>query len=172
MGWMMCTGLTLQFMGFGCVGVGLLQTWRANADRPAFPRIRQATRWVRARAFRRKPKSAGSGSALSTRLTKGTGAGYPAVGLTDDMTVDAKIAAVQANALTALADAASAQRAVSTEQRARETAVAELESQIVGVEQSLMSFARGLIVQGVPLTVAGLVCAIAGLLFQVWGGVS
>ena len=165
----MCIGIALELMGFGCVAVGLWQTWQANADgRPFFHRrIRQAARWVLVNAFRRKPKSvAGSGFAVGARLTMGAAAGYASLGLTDEMTVDAKIAAVQANALRALADAASAQEAVGREQRAREKAVAELESQIAGAEQSLTSFARGLIVHGVPLTVAGLVCAIAGSLLQ------
>lgn len=167
--WTMCAGFTLELVGFAFAAFGLWQTWWANADgRPFFhPRIRNAARWTRVNVFRQKPKpvTVNLSAGMIAGLTMDASA-FVSMGLTDDMTVEAKIATVQDNALKALADASSAHGAVRQEQRAREKAVKELESRIAAAEQQLTVFAKGLVVDGIPLTVAGLVFAVIGLLLQ------
>jgi len=167
--WTMCIGFLLEFVGFGVAAFGSWQTWKANADeRPFFSaRIRKAGNWIRVEVFRRRPRTHQvTGSASGSSTVHGDAAGYVSQTLTDAMTLETKIEAVQANALKALAAAAEAHRVAVEEKRERKTAMAVLEKQIHGTQQELSKFARGLVVDGVPLTVTGLTFAVFGLVLQ------
>lgn len=161
-------GFVMEIVGLGCAAVGLWRTWHDNADgRPFFPpRVRAASRWMSRHILKRSP-AAITGQIVGVLPALGfEAAGHVSQGLNDSMTVDAKIEAVQSNALHALDRATSAGQAVEQERRERERAIEEVLARLDGAERSMTDYTKGLLVEGIPLAVGGLAAATVGLIIQ------
>src|SRR4051812_1441853 len=99
-----CLGFVLEIIGLACAARGLWRTWRDNAQGRSFfsPRVTGALGWIRVRLLRREPITV-TGQAIGIMPSfEMSAAGYALQGLSDTMSLDAKIEAVQANALNAL----------------------------------------------------------------------
>ena len=166
---MLIVGSMVEAVGLALTALGLWRTWKANTGQP-LPWLWQCADFVLYKVLRRKRTPVTlrpHGSAISHAAW--TGFLYGHQPLTDGMTVDQKIDAVQANALAAIESAAHAYEAAGKEQREREQALKGLEQRLSGSEEELRTYAKRLVVDGIPLAIGGLAVAGLGLLIQTVG---
>lgn len=167
-------GFVIEAAGLTLTAIGLWRTWRANTDgrEPLWPWLRRCSDFLLYKVLRRKREpitlSVGTGR-IGHRAGSATVYGHQP--LSDEMTIDQKIEAVQANALSALDSAARAHSAVGKERSEREHALKGFEERISGTEADLRDYAKRLVVDGIPMAVSGLVVTGVGLLVQTVGNV-
>ncbi len=164
-------GYVVELGGFICAAVGLTKTWREHANgRPCLPpRLDRMRLWVVHRVLKRpRVHVLGVASAEMAAMSAHAVARVSRP-LTDEMSTDERIAALQFN-LDKVADLATqAHQLVHSEESARRAEAKALRTEMQQVRDSLAQQDSDMIVRGVPLAAFGIGLATVGLFLQAVG---